>query len=120
MHDEMGNTISNTIMLYSFQAYGWCSFGFGRTGITIAKFRLNGEDSRSIKVSVNMSAYRDFAIKFNKRSRIQYDDVFAPTKPNTITITEAGKLSLGSWFTLGILVIAFLAILQWLYEREEH
>jgi len=120
IHDEMENTISNTIMSSSFRAYVWCSFGFGRAGIPVAKFRLKGEDSRSIEVSVNMAAYRDFAIKYNKRGGMEYDETFAPSKPNTITIRKAGKLSLGSWFAIVILLIAFLAILYWKYEKEEN
>lgn len=120
IHDEMGNTISNTIMSSSFRTYVWCSFGFGRAGIPVAKFRLAGKDSRSIEISVNMTAYKDFAIKYNRRGGVEYDETFAPSKPNTITIREAGKLPLGTWFVVAILLIAFLAILYRQQEKEEH
>ncbi len=120
IHDERGNTISNTNLLSSINSYAFCSFGYGRAGISVAKFRLGGKGSRNIAISVNMTAYRDFATKYNKRGRVQYDETFAPSKPNTITIREAGKLSLGTWFVVAILLIAFLGILYWEYEKEEH
>ena len=130
IHDEMGNTISNTIMLSSIRSYAWCSSGYGRAGISVAKFSLEGKGSRSIAINVNMAAYRDFAIKYNKRGGMEYDETFAPSNPNVINIREVKKLSLrswlaaqklllGSWFASVILLIAFLAVFNRHNNKEE-
>lgn len=117
LHDEKGNTIPNMIT-NKIDSWGWGGFGFGRTGITVARFRLEGKDSRSIEVSVNWIAYRAFATKFNKRRRAQYDETFAPLKPDTITIRDPGKFSLGTWLVIATLLIVLIVFLFiWIFGK---
>lgn len=121
VYDEMGNSIRNTISSGKLCAYYHLFLNYGRCGITVARFRLEGKGSRSIKVYVSLSAYRDFATSYNDRhagfgstgTGGTHMEAWAPREPYTITIREAGKMSSGTiieavFFVITIPGIAFL------------
>lgn len=117
LYDEMGNTIPNMISSGKLHAYYWLFLSFGKCGITVARFRLEGEATRSVEVHVNLDAYREFANLYNERhngTSVGAEDTFdawAPRQPNKIVIREAGQVS--SWKTMQFvwIVIAMIAVI---------
>ena len=65
IYDDTGIIIPNTITSGEVSAY-WGEKG---SGITVAQFRLEGEDTQRIELRIDMDAYREFATSYNKGRR---------------------------------------------------
>ena len=100
IYDELGNMIPNTITSGKIEAY-WSTTS---AGITVARFKLQGEGTRSIELQVDMNAYKQFASLYNERGTGPSGSISprAPREPSKLVIRNAS--------TVKVLDIAFYVI----------
>ena len=106
IYDELGNMIPNTITSGKIEAY-WSTTS---AGITVARFKLQGEGTRSIELHVDMNAYKQFASLYNeKRSTGSPGSIppIAPREPSKLVIRNASHVNV---FDIVIYVIIITAI----------
>ena len=115
IRDEMGNTIPNTITSGDINAYLFPT----SSGISVARFKLQGEDTRGIELNIDMDAYKQFASSYNKR--IATSSPTAPRSPNKVVIREASAVGVTQiiWpAILGLVVVTFVIYYIVRYRKE--
>jgi len=116
IRDEMGNTIPNTITSGDINAYLWPT----SSGISVARFKLQGEDTRGIELNIDMDAYMRFASSYNKRITGASSPT-APRSPNKVVIREAPAVRVTQiiWpAILGLVVVTFVIYYIVRYRKE--
>lgn len=112
IYDDTGDSIPNIITSGKIKAY-WSETS---AGITVARFKLEGNGTRSLELQVDMDAYKQFASLYNKRASGGAPDPLpatAPRQPTKVVISEAGSFSFSPgpiWLTAVVIYGLYLLI----------
>lgn len=106
IYDELGNTIPNIITSGKIKAY-WSTTS---SGITVARFKLQGEGTRSIELHVDMNAYKQFASLYNEKRSTGSPGSIPPTAPREPSKLVIRNASLVNVFDIVITVIIITVV----------
>lgn len=127
LYDQMGNSIPNLISSGKLQAYQYSSaiLGFSTSGITVARFSLEGKATRHVEIYANLDAYGKFANLYNKRHAggtvgppfSPQVRPWAPLQPNKIAVRDASEVGM----VFGVLVIfGIIAVICYvIYKKSQ-